>query len=87
MEVYEWRCVKGKGDSMRLQRRSGIGCYDDPGGGKEGGSAFPLARHHLEILSTAYRLLFPTPALATPLIVWIVEGYLTMRLISSQQLQ
>ena len=59
--------------------------YEDSWGGKEGGLAFPLPleRHHLEILSTAYRLLFPTPALATPLIVWTVEGCLTMRLISS----
>jgi len=54
------------------------------GGGGEGGWAFPLppACHHLEILSATYRLLFPTPALTTPLIVWTVEGYLTMCLIS-----
>ena len=71
-------------NAMRL--RGDWYCYDeDPGGGsEEGGWAFllPLARHHLVILSTAYRLLFPTPALTAPLIVWTVEGYLTMCLIS-----
>ena len=63
----------------------GYCCHEDSGGeGKEGGWAFPLplARHHLEILSTAYLPLFPTPALTTPLTVWTVDGYLTMCLIS-----
>ena len=60
-------------------------CYREGSWGGGGGSwAFPLPldRHHLVILSAAYRLLFPTPALTAPLMVWIVEGYLTMCLIS-----
>jgi len=60
-------------------------CYcEGSWGGGGGGWVFPLplACHHLVILSTAYRLLLPTPALTTPLMVWTVEGYLTMCLIS-----
>jgi len=48
-------------------------CYGEDSGGEggEGGwtRPLPLARHHLVILSAAYRPLFPTPALTTPLMV------------------
>ena len=61
-------------------------CYGEDSGGEgdEGGRDFPLPLdcHHLEILSAAYLPVLPTPALTTPLMVWTVEGYLTMCLIS-----
>jgi len=50
----------------------------------EGGWTFPLPLtcHHLVILSVTCQPLFQTPALAVPLMVWTVEGYLTMYLVS-----
>lgn len=88
--MYVWKQSVGCLCENRT-RRNGTECnymgdwynYDEGSGG-EGGWAFPLplARHHFAILSTAYRLLLPTPALTTPLTVWTVEGYLTMCLIS-----
>ena len=59
-------------------------CGDSGGEGGEGGWAFPLplACHHLVILSATYRPLFPTPVLTKPFMVWVVEGHLTMCLIS-----
>ena len=45
--------------------------YRELSGGGEGGWAFPLPLlcHHFVILSATYRPLFPTPALAKPLMV------------------
>ena len=85
VECWCW-CMEGKRNVMRcnaMQLRGDWYCYDEDFGG-EGRWTFllPPARHHLVILSTAYRLLLPIPALTIPLTVWIVEGYLTICLIS-----
>jgi len=54
------------------------------GQGGEGSWAFPLplARHHLVTPSATYRAPFQTSALTTPLMVWTVEGHLTVCSIS-----